>query len=121
MLQFTKELVNGAPFVNGVAQAPMPRELADSDPSIDQRRYWPTVRNSAVSLKRNSVPDSDSVLDGDNVLKVHNVLKGENVLEGHSVLEDDNVLAGDNILEGNNVEKLHSALVDLHTAIPVFS
>jgi hypothetical protein len=28
------ELVNGAPFVNGVAQLPMPRHLADSDPSI---------------------------------------------------------------------------------------
>jgi hypothetical protein len=43
-------LVNGAPFVNGVDQAPMPRELADSEQTVDQRRYWPTVRNSGVLL-----------------------------------------------------------------------
>jgi hypothetical protein len=41
--------MNGAPFVNAVPYAPMPRELADSDPSIDHRRYWPTVRNRASS------------------------------------------------------------------------
>jgi hypothetical protein len=49
----------------------------------------------AVSLKRNSIPEGDSVPEGDNVLE------------------------GDNILEGENIKRLHSALVDLHSAILV--
>ena len=38
-------LTNGAPVANGVDHPSMPRELADSEPTVDQRRYWPTVRN----------------------------------------------------------------------------
>jgi hypothetical protein len=66
----------------------------------------------AVSLKRDNIPKGDSVLEGDNVLA------GDSVLAGNNVLEGDNV-KGDNILEGENIERLHSAVVDLHCAIPV--
>jgi hypothetical protein len=38
-IEIVDVLVNGTPFINGVAQAPMPRELADSEQTIDKRRY----------------------------------------------------------------------------------
>jgi hypothetical protein len=56
----------------------------------------------------------DSILKGDSVLA-----GGDNVLAGDNILAGDNVLEGDNILKGDNLERLHSALVDLHIAIPV--
>jgi hypothetical protein len=42
-------LVNRAPFVNGVAQLPMLRHLADGDPSIDQPWCWWLVWNRVHS------------------------------------------------------------------------
>jgi hypothetical protein len=73
----------------------------------------------AVSLKLNGTPGGDSVLaGGDNVLAGNNVLEGDNIFERDNVLKGDNILAGDNVL-GDNIERLHSALVDLHSTIPI--
>jgi hypothetical protein len=43
----------------------------------------------------------------------------DNVLISDNVLEGDNILTSDNVLTSDNNEKLYSALVDLHSAIPV--